>query len=309
MGRPGTGGSGGGSFGGHSNGRTSGGHRVGGSGGGRPGTSGNSYRSSYSGMRSYRHYGPTFIRGGGYAGGPILPLLICLFILIATVSSNMGNAPKSTRNRERLDNPVAYTNQCVVDEIGWIENPARLSKELQGFYKETGVQPYIVLHAYDSTLETDAEKQEYAKQYYEEHIKNEGTFLYMYFGEPNDTEVGYMAYVNGKAVSSVMDAEAVDIFWTYIDRYWTDEGLTMTDVFIKTFDKTAATIMTKSTTTKDIVKYAIVGIVVVSAGVIVIILVKQKHKREKERAEETERILNTPLDDDTTTDNLKDKYL
>lgn len=309
MGRPGTGGSGGGSFGGHSSGRTSGGHRVGGSGGGRPGTSGNSYRSSYSGMGSYRHYGPMFIRGGGYAGGPILPLLICLFILIVTVSSNMGNAPKSTRNRERLDNPVAYTNQCVVDEIGWIENPARLSKELQGFYKETGVQPYIVLHAYDSTLKTDAEKQEYAKQYYEEHIKNEGTFLYMYFGEPNDTEVGYMAYVNGKAVSSVMDAEAVDIFWTYIDRYWTDEGLTMTDVFIKTFDKTAATIMTKSTTTKDIVKYAIVGIVIVSAGVIVVILVKQKHKREKERAEETERILNTPLDEDTPMDDLKDKYL
>lgn len=136
MGRPGTGGSGGGSFGGHSSGRTSGGHRVGGSGGGRPGTSGNSYRSSYSGMRSYRHYGPTFIRGGGYAGGPILPLLICLFILIATVSSNMGNAPKSTRNRERLDNPVAYTNQCVVDEIGWIENPARLSKNYKDFTKK-----------------------------------------------------------------------------------------------------------------------------------------------------------------------------
>lgn len=54
-----------------------------------------------------------------------------------------------------------------------------------------------------------------------------------------------MAYVNGKQVTSVMDSEAIDIFWNYLDRYWTDSSLSTVDVFTKTFDSTAKTIMKK----------------------------------------------------------------
>lgn len=55
-----------------------------------------------------------------------------------------------------------------------------------------------------------------------------------------------MAYVNGKQVTSVMDSEAVNIFWNYIDRYWTDDSLSTVEVFTKTFNSTANTIMEKS---------------------------------------------------------------
>lgn len=138
----------------------------------------------------------------------------------------------------------------------------RLAKELQYFYKKTGVQPYIVMQSYDASLTTDVEKEAYARAYYDQYIDNEGTFLYMYFGEPNDTTVGYMAYVNGKAVTSVMDEEAVNIFWNYLDRYWTSSPLSMTEVFDKTFTKTADTIMDKSTTGWDIAKYVVIGVVI-----------------------------------------------
>ena len=77
-------------------------------------------------------------------------------------------------------------------------------------------------------VDSDSQKEEYARQLYEENIDNESTFLYVYFAKENESESddpGYMCYVNGIQVSSVMDAEALDIFWAYLDKYWyTDRG-------------------------------------------------------------------------------------
>lgn len=304
MGRPGTGGGGGGSFGGHSSGRSSGGHHVGGT-SSRPGTS----RSSSS--NSYNHYGPTFVGGGfGYRpymprGGPSTAIIILIILLTVSLISSFSGKPKSTRNREKLNNQTAYTNDCIQDELGYIEEPSKLSRGLQHFYEKTGVQPYIVMKKYDPSLTSDTEKENFSRQYYENNIDNEGTFLYMYFEDQNPNDVGYMTYVNGKKVSSVMDEEAVEIFWNYIDRYWVDDGLTMTQVFDKAFNQTADTIMTKSTTGMDVIKYIVIGVFVIGAGVILIIIRKQKRKHDAEKAAETERILRTPLDEG---DDILKKY-
>jgi hypothetical protein len=68
---------------------------------------------------------------------------------------------------------------------------------LKAFYDETGVQPFIYLKGYDSSLSTDSQKTEFAEDWYEENIDDEGTFLFVYFAEPNqDEDVGFMAYVN-----------------------------------------------------------------------------------------------------------------
>lgn len=115
-----------------------------------------------------------------------------------------------------------------------------------------------------------------------------------------------MAYVNGKQVTSVMDGEAVNIFWNYIDRYWTDDSLSTVEVFTKTFNSTANTIMEKSTTSNDIIKSFVLlfGIIIVIGGIIYIL--RMKFKRDKEKAKETVEILKTPLD---KSDELRDKYL
>lgn len=326
MGRAGAGGGGGGhSGGGHSSSRSSGGHHVSsGSSGRRAGGGGSSYSSHSS-------YGGGGFYGGGFYPRPprrssvivshggnfnaVISLIIFVVVLIAAFggfpssnSSSTKSVPKSTQNRERLESGVGYDNNCIVDNIGWFDNVTKTEKSIKKFYDKTGVQPYIVLNAYDSTLLTDTAKEEYAKKWYDEHIKNESTFLYMYFAEPDtDNDVGYMAYVNGKQVPSVMDSEAIEIFWAYVDKYWYSD-MSTDDMFTTIFTKTADRIMTKSTTAADVGNNAIkvIGIIVVFAGIIIVMVVRRKHKAEE--AKETEKILNTPLDGDSEADDLLKKY-
>lgn len=331
MGRAGAGAGGGGghSGGGHSSGRSSGGHRVSSGSSGRRAGSGGGSRGSYSGFGGPSH-GGGFYGGGFYPRPPIrntvfighggvvntiISIIIFIVVLVtafggfpSSKSSSTKNIPKSTQNRERLESGVGYDNNCIVDNIGWFDNVTKTEKSIKKFYDKTGVQPYIVLNAYDSTLLTDTAKEEYAKKWYDEHLKNESTFLYMYFAEPDtDNDVGYMAYVNGKQVSSVMDSEAIEIFWAYVDKYWYSDMLT-DDMFTTIFTKTADRIMTKSTTVADIGNNAVkvIGVIVVFAGIIVVMVIRRKHKAEE--AKETEKILNTPLNGDSEADDLLKKY-
>lgn len=329
MGRTGGGSSGGGhSGGGHSVSRSSGGHRVGGSSSSRPMGGASRPTGGFGGGRPSStpprggnygapppprggHYGaPPPPRGGGRRSGggcvssliSVVILLIFIGILLGMFSSFGGGSstdiPASSYNREKLDSGNGYINDCIYDELGWFDNVSRTESRLKDFYEETGVQPYIMLLDYIPGVDSDSQKEEYARQLYEENIDNESTFLYVYFAEENESESddpGYMCYVNGIQVSSVMDAEALDIFWAYLDKYWYTD-MSTDDMFVKIFNSTADTIMTKSTTSKDVAKYALI---VVAAGVVVfgvVKVVKLKHKRAKEEAEETERILNTPME-------------
>lgn len=326
MGRAGAGGGGGGhSGGGHSSSRSSGGHHVSsGSSGRRADGGGGIYsgRSSYGGGGFYGgSFYPrpprrsTVIVSHGGSFNAIISLIIFIVVLIAAFggfpssnSSSTKSVPKSTQNRERLESGVGYDNNCIVDNIGWFDNVTKTEKSIKQFYDKTGVQPYIVLNAYDSTLLTDTAKEEYAKKWYDEHIKNESTFLYMYFAEPDaDNDVGYMAYVNGKQVPSVMDSEAIEIFWAYVDKYWYSD-MSTDDMFTTIFTKTADRIMTKSTTAADVGNNAIkvIGVIIVFAGIIVVMVLRRKHKAEE--AKETEKILNTPLNGDSEADDLLKKY-
>lgn len=322
MGRAGSGGhSGGHSSGGHSSSRTSGGHSFGGGSSHRAGSgsshSGPSFGGGFGGgyhsspFGNYNHYGPTYVGrrfygGSGFSG--ITGIIILIIVLVAMFGglSTKRSIPASTQNREKVQTGVAFNNNCIVDEIGWIDNLSKTEKRLQNFYNKTGIQPYVVFHKYDDSLKTESDKEAYANKYYEENIDNEGTFLFMYFAEQaTDDDVGYMCYVNGKQVTSVMDSEAVDIFWAYIDEYWATD-MSTDDVIVKTFDSTAKRIMDKSTTGADVAKYAVVLVIICVGGFVVIRMLRMKFKRDKEKAEETERILKTPLD--KSEDDLLNKY-
>lgn len=209
-----------------------------------------------------------------------------------------SSVPSSTYNREKLDAGNGFINNCILDELGWFDNESKTESRLKNFYEKTGVQPYIILSEYNPALTSDALKEAYAQQLYEEYIDNEATLLFVYFAEQyenDDSEPGYMYCVNGRQATSVMDSEAMDIFWAYLDRYWYSD-LSTDDMFVNIFDSTAGRIMTKTTTKYDVLKYVLI---VCAAGVVVfgvIKVVKLKHKRAKEEAEETERILNTPME-------------
>lgn len=315
MPRPGTSSGGHRSSGGHSSSRVGGGHHVGGS--SRP--TGSSSFNRGSSMHHYHHTPPPPRRGYyGYrrnvytsSSSGLGTLIACLIVFAVVIFSFFMIASDdsdvtSTINREKIENPIPYDNNCIKDELGYVENTSKLSKNLKNFYNKTGIQPYIYLKSYDETLTSDSQKDNYTQNWYEQNIDNEDTFLFVYYEDQDPNEIGYMAYVNGKQVTSVMDSEAVNIFWNYIDRYWTDDSLSTVEVFTKTFNSTANTIMEKSTTSNDIIKIIciIVGIIIVIGGIIYIL--RMKFKRDKEKAKETVEILKTPLD---KSDELRDKYL
>ncbi|RHS09208.1 hypothetical protein DWV83_07310 [Coprobacillus sp. AF13-15] len=315
MPRPGTSSGGHRSSGGHSSSRVGGGHHVGRS--SRP--TGSSSFNRGSSMHHYHHTPPPPRRGYyGYrrnvytsSSSGLGTLIACLIVFAVVIFSFFMIASDdsdvtSTINREKIENPIPYDNNCIKDELGYVENTSKLSKNLKNFYNKTGIQPYIYLKSYDETLTSDSQKDNYAQNWYEQNIDNEDTFLFVYYEDQDPNEIGYMAYVNGKQVTSVMDSEAVNIFWNYIDRYWTDDSLSTVEVFTKTFNSTANTIMEKSTTSNDIIKIIciIVGIIIVIGGIIYIL--RMKFKRDKEKAKETVEILKTPLD---KSDELRDKYL
>jgi hypothetical protein len=258
---------------------------------------------------------------GAGCGGTIVGIfaaIILLAVVIAVMSSGVSNSysassgsttgTTSTIERTKLDSGNAYINDCIVDELGWFDSVSNTESKLKTFWQETGVQPYIILKAYDPSLTTNAQKDQWAVDYYDSHFDTENIFLYVYFAEEDEEgQVGYMAYANGYQTSSVMDSEAVEIFWNNIDKYWYSNAST-DEVFINAFCDTGETIMKVSTTGKDILKWIIIAIVVIAAGLIIIRLVKMKNQRAKEKAEEDQKILNTPIHDMAKSD-LEEKYL
>lgn len=146
----------------------------------------------------------------------------------------------------------------------------------------------------------------WVSEYYDSNFDTQNIFLFVYFAEKNtDNDVGYMCYSNGYETSSIMDSEAIEIFWNYIDKYWYS-NMSTDDMITTVFNKTADTIMRVSTTGMDVLKIFIIGVVIVSVLIGIIYFFNLKRKAEKEKAAETERILNTPMQD--LVDDLTKKY-
>lgn len=194
--------------------------------------------------------------GGGCGCLSVIVFLIILFIFASTLEncscscSSCGNNGsqqtvteyKSERIREKLNSGNAYMNECIIDEPGWIKNVSGTSSDLQKFWKKTGVQPYIYLRSYDSSLDED-DMVDWAEDYYDEHFDRDDIFLLLWFeGRSPDGSEDYVTYVNGQDTSSVMDAEAVEIFWNYLDRFY-GEYSDIGQVLVNTFTKTGESIM------------------------------------------------------------------
>ncbi|MCD7834331.1 MAG: hypothetical protein LUH00_10160 [Lachnospiraceae bacterium] len=160
-----------------------------------------------------------------------------------TTIDTTGNVPSSSTSREKIDTDLIFDSNCILDELGWFEDADAAGESLEDFFDATGVQPYIYFKDYDESLTTDSEKEEYAQQWYEDNIDNEGTFLFIYFVEEDtDNDVGYMYYVCGYDIEDVMDEEACELFWDYVDEYWYSD-LSTDDMVTEIFNSLADAIM------------------------------------------------------------------
>lgn len=307
-----SGGGGSRSFGGSS--RSSSSHRGGYSGGSRPsmstGRPGGGFRPPpppgprYGGVRVNNYYGGGYRSGPAYRGparrisvSAILITMICVivfFMVLGFVAGGSGgNISKSTVQREALTPYAAFQRNCWDDRADWLADSATLNRGMEAFYKATGVQPAlaIVEDIDGSKSPSNSDVESWATREYDELVGHErGVLLLFCEWYPSDYTVYYMA---GEDAQTVMDSEACGILVDYVHDYYTS-SMTEDEYFGTVFEKTGERIMSVTPTMASRTPM-ILGTVVVAAVLIAVVkMLGMKYRREKERAEETERILNTP---------------
>lgn len=305
MGRGGGGSSGGRSFssgGGRSfGGRSSSSHRGGSSSSHRGGSS-SSFRSSSSPYRPrtthhYHHYGGGYGMprvGTGGIGiciiGAVMAIIFLVFIGILLSGDNVkiNGARMSTIERTAIQPEGPFDKDCIDDRAGWITDRNTLLRGMEQFYKLTGVQPAICI-----TEEIDGDVEAFASARYDELVGHEkGVLLLFHEWAPSDWSSYYMA---GKAAQTVMDTEACDILLDFVEAYYTSD-MSEDEYFGAVFRETGERIMTVMPTVASKIPWIVCGAVVIALAVAAVSALRLKHKRDKERAAETERILNTPID-------------
>lgn len=239
----------------------------------------------------------------------IVAIVLVVLIGMAMTSVSSGGIPNSTENRKKLTGTGSYDSDCVIDSLGWLNDVSKADRDLKSFYDQTGVQPYVVFLDYDASLSNEKKQEQYAQKWYEKNIDNENAFVYFYFGTDHEGtgKPGYMCHVMGKRVESVMDSEAVEIFWAYIDKNWYKKDLTENQVIVNSFNETAERIMTKNTSIADVLKWMVIAILVFGVLILIIRIINTRRRHQAEKAAETEQILNTPLE--KSRDELLEKYL
>ncbi|MCC8136841.1 MAG: TPM domain-containing protein [Clostridiales bacterium] len=210
-------------------------------------------------------YGGGYYRGGGCGTlvTVFIILVVLVFVLIGNIAYRFGSdtntaavyeenisddsdsshdsSHHSESSREKLDTDLTFDSNCVLDETGLVDDAAAVGEGLEDFFDATGVQPYVYLKSYDSSLTTKSKMDDYAQDWYEDNIDNEGTFLLIYFEGRTESQY-YFSYVCGYDIESVMDEDAIDILWDYVDEYWysdSDAG----DAILQIFDAVAEEIM------------------------------------------------------------------
>lgn len=267
------------------------------------------HRPSYGGYNcgygGYRHYG-----GGFSASSAIITIVILLAIVVYGWIGKSSGISASTTQRTKVESGNAYIADCVQDEIGWIKNPSKVSAGLKKFYEKTGCQPYIILKAYDPSFGSEEARETWSKDYYDTNFKeNQNVVLYTYFCDEYDEGNGNDTLFVGTQSGVVFDAEAQGIFWDVLDYDWNSWDTDDNDgMFVDVFNQTAKRIMTVTTTTKDIIKTVCIFAGLIGIGIVVIVMMVKKRKHDRERAAETERILNTRVDTIGDSDDLVDRY-
>ncbi len=321
MGRSGGGGGGSSGGGGRSSGGFGGGRSTGGfSGGGRSSGGGFSGGGSSSrgpsrsggvpgGFRPVRYYGGGGRRGGGCSGGCLTQLVVFVIVLVIIAAVMMpprgdsSDIPRNTVQRTALTGQVDKSG-WYEDGLSWIQDARTLESGLETFYKRTGVQPYVLLVPYDAQYWTGGNisasaADAYLESYYNAHFTDEAHFVFAYFEAQNDTRSemdGAFRYMSGYAADTIMDGEALKIFWGYFNQNYYNTSITPESMLANTFSATAERIMSAPTNGWDFAKTGMLVVMVVGVAVCAVIMVKVRAKRKKEHEAYTESVLNTPLE-------------
>lgn len=259
---------------------------------------------SYGGPRvshHYHHYGGGYRYGHSRPAGPmgtLITAVVLLFIIgvFLYTATGGGSVAKSTVERERLKPYASFDKSTIDDDAGWIHDKKALLRGMESFYKDTGVQPAISIHT-DIGGErylSDSEIEDFMTDTYDGLIGHERGILLL-FCEYADSD-WYAYYMAGEDAQTVMDSEACDILMDYVADLYTNSSYSDEEYFGAIFEKTGKRIMTVTPTVASRIPMMVGGVVVIALVIGAIAALKAKHKRDAEKAAETERILNSPID-------------
>lgn len=323
----------GGGGGGHSSGGFGGGHSSGGFSGGGRSSSGFSGGSSFGGgffrqprtpmgmygsPRPPRYPRRYYSSSGGCSSSIVTVIIIFIIIFFSLFYSVLGKSNQTNTTERNALIGIVHKTDWYEDDIGWISSKQVLITGLDNFYKETGIQPYVMLIPYskefwngDNINATNADT--YLESVYTEKFSDEAHFIFAYFECKDDIKSemnGEFRYLSGYAADTIMDNEAINILWGYHSKNYYDTSLTIEQMIANTFTETAVSIMSKPTNGWDFAKVAIIIVGAIVIVICIVIIVKTSAKRKKEKEEYNKEILNTPLEtfggEDTS--DLEEKY-
>ena len=239
-----------------------------------------------------------------------LLMLMIFFILFSLMTGGgSGSGPKSTIERTKLDSKYVTKTAFFKDTAGVVGSTSTLEKGLKAFYDKTGVQPYVYFTTdIDGDINPDSDVMDaYCEKLYGELFSDEGHMLVVSYGYDS---LGYWYWI-GHNAETVMDAEAREIFETYVDHYADDlvyDNIGIDEFYSDVFSDTGERIMQ---VTPNYTMYLIIALVVL---VILFLLFRwwQKVKEQKNKeAAHAEAVLNADINDmvnDPTLSNLEGKY-
>ena len=225
----------------------------------------------------------------------VLFTVIFAVLVLFTVLFASGDAVDANlTNREKLDLPYGYSSDTLTDELGWIKDPGALNRNLRYFYEETGAVPYVALMDEPEITEDGMDAEEsYADGWYTENLPHEGFVLFMYFDSGIDGVDGNAYLKVGRQAAVLMDAEAQEIFWDYLDYYWGMDPAEMSEdeLFANTFRGTADRIMDQRTESTDVARFLFLCLAVIAGCAAFIMFLQYRRAAEAAKAAETVAIL------------------
>lgn len=247
--------------------------------------------SNYNPMYRTSYYRPMTPLGG------TLSIVLAIIVIVAGLIAARPNIQQSTIERSKLDSSLCTrVDTWYQDDINWIHDEKTLLKGLKTFYDKTGVQPYLwITDNINGKAKPNTSDFETAlKSKYSELFKDEGHVIVCFMESSPSVYATY--YWAGSAAKGVIDDEAGEILLDVIDSKYTSD-LSDEEMFSKSFSDAATRMMKVGRTTKQLIIIAVIVLLCLGFVVSVYLWVKTRAKARAEEAEETQRILNTPIDE------------
>lgn len=247
--------------------------------------------SNYNPMYRTSYYRPMTPLGG------TLSIVLAIIVIVAGLVAARPNIQQSTVERSKLDSSLCTkVDTWYQDDINWIHDEKTLLRGLKTFYDKTGVQPYLwITDNINGKIKPNTSDFETAlKSKYSELFKDEGHVIVCFMESSPSVYATY--YWAGSAAKGVIDDEAGEILLDVIDSKYTSD-LSDEEMFSKSFSDAATRMMKVGHTTKQLIIIAVIVLLCLGFVVSVYLWVKTRAKAHAEEAEETQRILNTPIDE------------